>query len=159
MGMRRTWPGRSARVNAVSALSTRSQVDWQRYWRHSLRIRAPGRSLASQRIWKPLQEPSTRPPRATNSGSASTTGGPPRPGPRAEVVAVGEPARKDQAVEIGQVRLPVPDVAHRLMEHLADDVVEVAVTPRAGEDDHAEFHGAGCSSFRVTVSLYRAGGV
>src|SRR2546421_3311168 len=36
----------------------------------------------------------------------------------------------------------MPDVLHGLMQHLGDDVMEVAVTPRAGEDDDTEFHRA-----------------
>ena len=61
-------------MNGVSTFSTTRCVDWQRYCRHSLRISAPGSNPASQRIWNPLHEPSTSPPRDRNSGSASTTG-------------------------------------------------------------------------------------
>src|SRR5690348_7205434 len=35
----------------------------------------------------------------------------------------------------------MPDVLHGLVEDFGDDVVEVAITPRAREDHDAEFHG------------------
>ena len=69
-----TSPARIVRVKGVSAFSTRRNTDWQRYWRHSLRMSAPGRRPASHRIWKPLHDPSTRPPSATKSLSAAMTG-------------------------------------------------------------------------------------
>jgi hypothetical protein len=36
--------------------------------------RTPGRSPASQRIWKPLQMPRTRPPSAAKSATAAIAG-------------------------------------------------------------------------------------
>ena len=39
--------------------------------RAALRIRTPGSSPDSQRIWKPLQIPSTSPPRAACARTAS----------------------------------------------------------------------------------------
>src|SRR5260370_264215 len=40
----------------------------------ALRMRTPGRRPASQRIWKPLQTPSTSPPPAAKSRTASIIG-------------------------------------------------------------------------------------
>src|SRR5207253_3403571 len=79
--------------------------------------------------------------------------------PRAQVVAVREAAGKDDAVELGQVAVAMPDVLDRLLEHFADDVVEVAVTPRTREHDHAKSHGADgllspCGFTRPTTHPY-----
>src|SRR5262249_61771367 len=69
------------------------------------------------------------------------------PGDRAspEVVAVGEATWEDQAVEVGEVGVAVPDVAHRLGQDFAGCVGKHAVTPRAREEHHAEVHGTLCS--------------
>src|SRR5262249_59842286 len=58
----------------------------------------------------------------------------------AQVIAVGEPAGQDHAIEIVERTVAVPDVADGLVEHFGDDVMEVAVAPRPGEHDHAELH-------------------
>ena len=50
------------RVNGVSERSTRRCTSWQMNFSRALRIRTPGKRPDSQRIWKPLQTPSTRPP-------------------------------------------------------------------------------------------------
>ena len=68
-----------------------------------------------------------------------------RHGARPQIVAVGEAARKDQAIETVDIGVPVPHVLDRLVEHLGDDVVEIHVTPRAREDHDAESHEASCS--------------
>ena len=62
-----------ALVQAVRAFSMRSR--WSRHTnvRTSLRISAPGSRCVSQRIWKPLQMPSTgMPPRAASTTSVIT---------------------------------------------------------------------------------------
>ena len=58
----------------MSALTTSSST-----WRQTNRSpafgsSAPGSIPASQRTWKPLQIPSTGPPRSANSATASITG-------------------------------------------------------------------------------------
>ena len=63
--------GRHATVNGVSVCSTRTQTCSQWNFRSRLRSIAPGSSPASSSIWKPLQMPSTGPPRRGES--------PPRP--------------------------------------------------------------------------------
>jgi hypothetical protein len=60
-------------VNAVSVRSTFSVCRWQMNFRFALRMRMPGSSPDSHRIWKPLQMPSTRPPRAACARTASIT--------------------------------------------------------------------------------------
>ena len=54
-----SWPGLKSDVQVVSADSTRRSWSLQTKVRTSLRINAPGSRWASQRIWKPLQIPST----------------------------------------------------------------------------------------------------
>ena len=58
-------PGRrgAPRVNGVSVCSTRRWTCSQRNFSPRLRSIAPGSRPASSRIWKPLQMPSTGPPR------------------------------------------------------------------------------------------------
>src|SRR5258705_7779453 len=63
-----------------------------------------------------------------------------RTGPK--IVAIGEAPGEHQAIVPGEIRLPMPDIADRLAEHFADDIVEVAVAPRAREDHHTESHGS-----------------
>ena len=46
-------------VHAVRVLSTRSRWSWHTNFIRSLRTSAPGSRCDSQRIWKPLQIPST----------------------------------------------------------------------------------------------------
>ena len=75
-----------------------------------------------------------------------------RHGARPQVVAVGEAARQDEAIEAVDIGVPVPHVLDRLVEHLGDDVVEVHVTPRAREDHDAESHEAS-SSGEVEVAV------
>ena len=57
-----SWPGSYALVQAVDALSIRSGWSVQTNLRTSLRRSAPGSRCDSQRIWKPLQMPSTGSP-------------------------------------------------------------------------------------------------
>src|SRR5882724_8569458 len=76
---------------------------------------------------------------------------------RPEIVPVREATGEDQAVELAEVGVPVPDITHRLMQDFADDVVKVAVTPRAREDHHAKVHGTVCSSlcgYTVTLTCH-----
>ena len=73
-GILRTSPLLIASVNGVRFDSTRSQTSRQTNLSPALRSMAPGRSPASQRIWKPLQIPRTAPPRAANAATESMTG-------------------------------------------------------------------------------------
>src|SRR2546426_6925428 len=52
-----------------------------------------------------------------------------------------EAARQDDAVDVVQVAVAMPDVLDRLPQDFRDHVVEVAVAPRPREHDHAESHG------------------
>jgi len=61
-------------VNGESVVAVFRKMCSQRNWSERLRISAPGNSPASQRIWKPLQMPSTSPPLAANPCTASITG-------------------------------------------------------------------------------------
>jgi phosphoribosylformylglycinamidine (FGAM) synthase-like amidotransferase family enzyme len=61
-------------VNGRSSRSTMSGTSRQTKRRDSFRSSTPGRSPASQRIWKPLQMPSTRPPAPANSQTAAVAG-------------------------------------------------------------------------------------
>src|SRR3989442_4437820 len=65
-------PTRGPGVTGVSPFWRTRGLDGQQYWSPSSRVRTPGSSPASHRIWNPLHEPSTSPPPATNSRSAST---------------------------------------------------------------------------------------
>ena len=58
----------------VLALETSSATDLQTYLSFSLRSRAPGRRPASQRIWKPLQMPTTGMPSLAACTTAFITG-------------------------------------------------------------------------------------
>ena len=78
-----SWPTANDDVHAVSA-STRSPTSRHTNRRPWLRTSAPGSRPASQRIWKPLQMPSTGIP----ARPASTTG--PITGERAAIA----PARR-----------------------------------------------------------------
>ena len=66
--------------------------------------RTPGRSPASQRIWKPLQMPSTGPPSAANRATARHHGREARDRAAAQVVAVGEAARAGRPPPTGGQR-------------------------------------------------------
>ena len=56
------------------ALSTRSRWSRQMNVRWSLRISAPGSRCVSQRIWNPLQTPSTGIPRRAAATTSDITG-------------------------------------------------------------------------------------
>ena len=64
----------------------------------------------------------------------------PRNRPRAQIVAVREPSRQDDAVVGREIGILVPYIVDGLAEDLVDDVVAVGVAPRSREDDHAESH-------------------
>ena len=72
--MRTVSPGVRPEVTAVCAVSTRSETSRQMNRSDRFRIRAPGSSPASQRIWKPLQMPSTGPPRSANATTSAMIG-------------------------------------------------------------------------------------
>ena len=64
----------AARENRVWQVSTRSRTSRQMKCRLALRMSTPGSRPASQRIWKPLQMPSTATPAAARSATARMTG-------------------------------------------------------------------------------------
>ena len=74
MGTRITSRSLHAEVNGMFVRSTIRFVHSHRNSSEELRISAPGRRPASQRIWNPLQMPHTRPPRSANSSIDSITG-------------------------------------------------------------------------------------
>ena len=67
-------PLANAQVHVVSMVSTRSRSLRQMNCWLALRIMAPSRRCASQRIWKPLQMPSTGMPLLAASMTVSMTG-------------------------------------------------------------------------------------
>src|SRR5216684_900497 len=67
-------PLQPLRVQGVIAFSTFRCTSRQTYLRESLRRTAPGSIPASSRIWKPLQIPTTCPPRWANLRTSSITG-------------------------------------------------------------------------------------
>ena len=73
-GTRSTSPSAQRAVQGVAALSTVSSTWRQTKRRLVLGSSAPGRWPASQSTWKPLQIPSTGPPSAMKSATASITG-------------------------------------------------------------------------------------
>ena len=71
---RTAWTSAYPPVHAVEVRSTRSRWSRQTKCRPPLRSSAPGSRPASQRIWKPLQMPSTRPPASAWRFTAATIG-------------------------------------------------------------------------------------
>ena len=61
-------------MSGVSSPSTRSVTSRQMNLSEAFRMRTPGRSPASHRIWKPLQMPRTGPPAFANATTSSITG-------------------------------------------------------------------------------------
>ncbi len=78
-------------------------------------------------------------------------------GAGAEVVAVGEAAGEDDAVEVGEGIFFVPEVLGVLAEDVAEGVVAVGVAPGAGEDDDAEVFLAVGEGWCVWVRLWLLG--
>ena len=93
-----------ASVNGVRFVSTRRKTSRQTKRRPAFRSIAPGRSPASQRIWKPLQMPSTAPPCRRERGHGLHHGREARHRAAPQVVAVGEAARQDHEVGIAERR-------------------------------------------------------
>src|SRR5262249_30883072 len=118
--------------------------------------------VAHQRAWqqpglaedlKAVARAEHEPPRVDEVGERRHHRRAPGDGAGSPVVPAPESAWQDQAVEPLEIRLAVPDVAHGLAEHLADDVVKIAITPRAGEHHHAEVHGPKVSPFALDDNL------
>jgi hypothetical protein len=61
-------------VSGVSAPSIERVTSRQRNLSDAFRMRTPGRSPASQRIWNPLQMPTTGPPAFAKAATSSITG-------------------------------------------------------------------------------------
>ena len=99
---------------------------------------APGSRPASQRIWKPLQMPSTGPPspakRMTSLHHRREAGD----GAGAQVVAVGEAAGDDDRVDALEVAVAVPELDRVARERAREP--RVGVVTGAGEGDDAELH-------------------
>ncbi len=74
MGMRTTSPLAYLRVKGVMAFSTLRCTSRQTYLSESFLRTAPGSRPASSRIWKPLQMPTTCPPRWANLRTSSMMG-------------------------------------------------------------------------------------
>ena len=74
IGITRLCPGSQRDVSAVSFRSTRNATSRQMNESDAFGRSTPGSSPASQRIWKPLQMPSTSPPSAANRVTASMIG-------------------------------------------------------------------------------------
>ena len=91
------------RVNGVSVCSTRTWTCSQRYFSPRLRSIAPGSRPASSRIWKPLQMPSTGPPRVGERAHRRHDRREARHRAGAQVVAVREAAGQDHDVGALQV--------------------------------------------------------
>ena len=73
-GTERTSPASQAPVTTVSVLATSTSTCRQTKRSPAFGSSAPGSMPASQRTWKPLQIPSTGPPAAANSRTASIAG-------------------------------------------------------------------------------------
>src|SRR3979409_1809404 len=89
-GIDRRSPGLHVDVNGVAAVWTSTSTWRQTKRRPTLGSSAPGSRPASQRIWKPLQMPSTGPPARANSITDSTNG---------EKRAAGRPPRRVEDLE------------------------------------------------------------
>ena len=72
--MTRRWPGSHREVNGVCDRSTRTATSRHTNESDAFGRSTPGSRPASQRIWKPLQIPSTGPPSAANAATAAITG-------------------------------------------------------------------------------------
>ena len=107
-----------------------------------MRIKTPGRRLASHSIWKPLQIPITGPPCGGELLYGRHYWREPCDGARPQVVAIGEAAGENDAVKTrGQVRgFVMPEVLGPLAQHVFEDVVAVGVAPCAGENNDSEAH-------------------
>src|SRR6266478_2714851 len=58
----------------------------------------------------------------------------------AQIVPIGEPARQNNGVAIGQVLRLVPDELHRSLEDVADGVKRVVIAVGARKDNYSKFH-------------------
>ena len=76
-GTRMTWPSAYSEVQAVRVFSIRSGWSRQMNERWAFLIIAPGSRCVSQRIWKPLQMPSTGMPPFAASTTFPMTGAKP----------------------------------------------------------------------------------
>src|SRR5204863_379989 len=63
-----------------------------------------------------------------------------RDGARPQVIAVGEATGQDHAVQVGEIPVAMPDVFHGLANHFRDDIMEVAIAPRAWKHHDPESH-------------------
>ena len=112
----------------------------QRNLRSRLRSIAPGSSPASSRIWKPLQMPSTGPPRGGEALDRPHDRREARHRAGAQVVAVREAARQDHDVGAFKVGVLVPDVFGALAEHVGGRMKRVLVAVRSRKHHDREFH-------------------
>ena len=82
--------------------------------------------------------PMTRPPDFGVCDDGLHRGREPRDGARAQIIAVAEPAGHDDAIDIAQRGVLVPDVSRGLAEHVGQHVIGVLVAIAAGELDDAK---------------------
>jgi hypothetical protein len=68
------WPVEQRAVNGVSSRSTSTPTSRHTNDSETFGRSVPGRRPASQRIWNPLQIPSTGPPSDANSATAAIAG-------------------------------------------------------------------------------------
>ena len=127
----------SSRVNGVSRCSGSSVTSRHTKRRARFRSSAPGTSPASASTWKPLQIPSTGPPRSANAATALHDRAEPRDDAGAQVVAVREAAGQQDAVHAVEIRRLVPQ-DHRLRAGERDGVDRVDVAVGAREQDDAD---------------------
>ena len=60
--------------------------------------------------------------------------------PRAQIVAMREPARQNDDVGALEIGVLVPDVLGLLAEHILGRVIRVLIAVGAGKDDDGKFH-------------------
>ena len=122
MSVRSTRTGTSAQTNSSDALGRST----------------PGRRPASQRIWKPLQIPRTRPPSAANAVTFLHRRREAGDSAAAQIVPVREPTGEDDGVHFGKLLVRVPDepcVGSECGERPRR--VTVVVRPREDDDPDA----------------------
>ncbi len=74
MGIRSSDPTATSRVSTEACDATRNVTVWQRNRRPAFFCKTPGSNPASHSTWNPLQMPTTGPPDAAKSATASITG-------------------------------------------------------------------------------------
>src|SRR5262249_46284384 len=76
-----------------------------------------------------------------------------RDGPGAEVVAVGEAPRQDDAIDAADVGILVPEALDLVPEGALDHRARIAIVVRPGKGDDAPPHGSATSSKRKSSMM------